>query len=207
MQRLLDLAGQLAVGLQGHEDVGGFDADLEVLEVVAVEDLGVAQGGFHQRVAGRFAVLALQLFFQGAGVDADADRHAVVAGGFDHRAHPVLAADVARVDAQAVGAFVGHFQGDLVVVVDVRHQRQAHLLADFAEGFGGIHGGHRNAHDIRAHTFQRPDLGDGGVHVAGVGVGHALHGDRRIAAHRHGADVNLTGFTALNGDFRFHANS
>lgn len=43
VQRLLDLLGQQAVSLDGHEHVGRLHADLEVREVQAVEMLDMAQ--------------------------------------------------------------------------------------------------------------------------------------------------------------------
>ena len=128
-----------AIGLDGHEHIGGLHADLEVREVQAIEMLDMTQRGFHQRLGRRLAVLLLQVLFQGAGVDADADRDALVARSLDHRLDAILAADVARVDAQAIDAQLGHAQGDLVVEVNVGHQRYAHLLLDTTKGPGGVH--------------------------------------------------------------------
>ena len=145
-----------------------------------------------QRRRRGLAIFLLQVLFQGACVDADANRDAVVASGADHGADPVLAADVAGVDAQAVDAKFGDAQGDLVVEVDIRHQRHIHLALDAPKGLGGVHVRHTDAHDIGAGGLERPDLADGRGHVQGVGVGHALHRDRRIAAHGDVANMNLT---------------
>src|SRR5690606_6479987 len=148
VQRLDDLGRQLTVGGHRHEHVRGLHADLEVLEVQAIEVLDMTQCGLHQRFRGRFAVLFLQVLLQRAGVDADADRDALVTGGIDHRAYAILATDVARIDAQAVDTQLGHAQGDLVVEVDIRHQRYLDLLADSSEGFCSIHARYRDAHDV-----------------------------------------------------------
>lgn len=48
-----------------------------------------------------------------------------------------------------------------------------------------------NSFDHFTGIFQAADLRDGGSDVAGLGVGHALHGDRRIAAHRDVADPDF----------------
>src|SRR5690606_17724675 len=190
--------------LDGHEHVAGHHADLEVREAQAIQVLGLAQSRLHQRLWRRLAVLLLQVLLQRTGVDPDADRDALVAGGLDHRLHAVLAADIAGVDAQAVDTQLGHAQGDLVVEVDVGDQRHAHLLLDPAEGLRGLHGRYRDAHDVGAGVFQATDLADGGLDVTGLGVGHALHGDRRIAADRYRADPDLAGGATLDGGFAMH---
>ena len=187
VQGLLDLPGQQAIGGDGHEDVGGLDADLEVLEVQLVEMIDVAHGRFEQGFRGRFAVFLLQVLFQRTGIDADTDRDVALARGLD----PVLATDVARIDAQAVHSQLGDAQGDAIVEVDVGDQRHVDLLLDLAERLGGVHVGDGNPHDVRTGIFQAADLRDGGSDVAGLGVGHALHGDRRIAAHRDVADPDF----------------
>ncbi|MCY1332007.1 hypothetical protein D9M69_176880 [compost metagenome] len=204
VQRLLDLLRQQAIGGDRHEHVGGLHADLEVLEVQLVEMIDMAHGRFQQRFRGRLAVLLLQVLLQRAGVDADADRDVLVAGGIDHRLDAVLAADVARVDAQAVDAQFGDAQGDLVVEVDIGDQRHLHLLLDPAERLGGVHVRHGDADDVGAGVFQAADLRDGGGHVQGVRVGHALHGDGRVTAHRHVADPDLAGGAADNRGSAMH---
>ncbi len=199
MQRLLDLRGELAVGLDRHVDVRGLQADLEVLEIVPVQDVDVAQRRLDHRVGAGLGVLALQFLLQRTGVHADADRDAVVARGLDHGAHAILAPDVARVDAQAVHAGLGHGERDLVVEVDVRDQRHADLRADLREGGRGIHARHRDAHDVGARGGQLVDLPDRRRDVAGLGVGHALHRDRRVAPDRDRTDHDAARAPAHDG--------
>ncbi len=166
--------------------------------------LDVTQGRLHQRCRGRFAVLLLQVLFQGTGVDADTDRDPAVTGGIDHRAHAVFATDVARVDPQAIHAQLGHAQGDPVVEMDVGDQWHLDQLLDPAEGLGSVHVRHGYPDDIDARGFQAVDLGHGRGHIIGVAVGHALHRDRRIAAHRHRADPDFTRFATLDWRFAVH---
>ena len=47
---------------------------------------------------------------------------------------------------------------------------------------------------------QALDLADGGRDIAGVGIGHALHGNGRIAAHRDRADMIWRDFRRWMGD-------
>ncbi|MNS66294.1 hypothetical protein D3C72_995030 [compost metagenome] len=204
MQRLNDFFRQQAVGFDGHEHVRGLNADLEVLEIQAFEVLNVTQSRFDQRSRGRLAVFLLQVFFQRAGVDADADRNAAITRCIDHRPNTVFTTDVARVDTQAVDAQFGHAQGDLVVEVDVGNQRHADLLLDAAERLGCVHVRHRDAHDVHAGIDQALDLRHGGGHIVGVGVGHALHRDGGITTHRHIADPDFAGFATFDRRFAVH---
>src|SRR5690606_26577053 len=204
VQRLLDLGGEQAIGTDGHKHVGGLDADLEVLEVQLVEMIDMAQRRLQQGFGGWLAVLLLQVLLQRTGVDADADRDAVVTRRVDHRADAILTADVTGVDAQAINAQVSHPQGDLVIEMDVRHQRHVDLLADFAKGFGGLHTRHGYADDVGTDGFQLANLRDRGRHVAGLGIGHALHRNGCIAANQHRAHADLTGLSAYDRGLLMH---
>ena len=86
-----------------------------------------------------------------------------------------------------------------MVEVDIRHQGYIHLAADLTEGIGGGHGGHRHPHDVCAGILNAADLGHGGGHVGGLGVGHALHRDGGVATHRDITHHNLAGFATLDG--------
>ena len=95
-----------------------------------------------------------------------------------HSLHLVGAADVAGIDADFVRPVLHGGDGHLVVKVDVRHQGDMYLLFDLRKGFCGLHVRHRAAHDFAARLLQRQNLGHGGGHVLGPGVGHGLNQDR-----------------------------
>ena len=150
MQRLIDLFRQQAIRLYRQEDVGGFNADFKLIEVEAIEMIDVAHSRFEQRLRRRLAIFFLQIFFQRAGVDADADRNVFIACAVHHRANALFVADVARVDTQAVNTVFGDFQRDTVVKMDIGDQRDVDLLFDQFERFSGIHRRNRDADDVRA---------------------------------------------------------
>ena len=197
VQRAVDGLGQLLVGGHGHEQVGGLNADLELVEVVILQDARVVQRALDHGLGAWLAVFFQQVLFQRAGVDADAHGAAVVAGGLDHLAHP-LAADVAGVDAQAGRAGLGRLDSALVVEVDVGHERDLGRLGDGLEGRGGVLVGAGHAHDVRAGLLQLANLGDGRLRVRRQGVGHGLHGDGRIAAHLHRTHPDLAAGASLD---------
>ena len=127
----------------------------------------------------------MQVLLERAGVHADAQRDAAVARRLHHRPHAVLAPDVAGINAQAIDAEFGHAQRDLVVEMNIGHERHGDLLFDLPKGLGGIHGRHGYAHDVGAGLDQTPDLRHRRRHVGGLGVGHALDTDGRAVADGH----------------------
>ena len=160
VQRAVDGFGQQLVGGHGQEQVGGLHADLELVEVVVLQDAGVAQRALDHRLGTRLAVALEQLALERAGVDADAHGAAVVAGGLHHLAHAAGRADVAGIDAQAGRAGLGRLDGAFVVEVDVGHDRHARGLDDGRQGRGRRLVRAGDAHDVGAGLLQRPHLGD-----------------------------------------------
>src|SRR5690606_1819913 len=131
-------------------------------------------------------------------------RNVLVPGRIHHRAHAIFPTDIAGVDALAVDAPFRHRQRDLVVKVDVRHQRHIDPLAEFTEGIRRFHGRHRHPHDIHPCIFHATDLADSCVHITGFGIGHRLDADGRIATNRDIAHHDLAGFTTFDGGFTVH---
>ena len=136
-----------------------------------------------------------QLLVEGAAVDADAHRLAVVdrdlADGGELLVAPLAGADVAGIDAvlverrRAVGKAR---QQEVTVVVEVADQRRGaagieHALLDLGHRrgrFGKVHG---DAHHLRPRLPQLDALLRGPLRIRRVGHRHRLHDDRRAAAH------------------------
>ena len=96
----------------------------------------------------------------------------------DHLGGLVLAADVARVDADAVRAGVDRLERERVVEVDVGDHRDRRLLDDPLERADVVVARHRAAHEVAARVRDGVDLPHGGVEVRGLRLGHGLHRDR-----------------------------
>ncbi len=189
-KRVVADLGKLLIGGDGQEHVGRLHADLEVVEIVLLQDVGVVQRALDQGFGVGFAVFLQQMPLQRAGIDADAHRAAVVAGGLDDLLHPLVAADVAGVDAQAGGAAVGGFQGAPVVEMDIGDDRHADLADDVLQRQRAFLVGAGDPDDIHAGGFGAPDLRHGAGDVGGQRVGHGLHRDRCAVAHRDRADID-----------------
>src|SRR3990170_2100990 len=80
-----------------------------------------------------------------------------------------------------------------VVEVDVGHERDPDLPLDLPELFRRFLDRHGAADDVAARRLEGPDLQQGGLHVAGVGLRHGLHGDGSVASHRERAQLDLPG--------------
>ena len=139
------------------------------------------------------AVFFQQNLVQAAPVDTDADGDFFLFTYIHHSFDPVLPADVAGVDADFGGAALGGQNGQLVVKVDVRHQRQGAFLADFGKPPGGLPVGHRQSDDLTAGSGQLFDLVQGALHIRGAGIQHGLNGHGSTAADGHIPHKNLSG--------------
>jgi hypothetical protein len=119
----------------------------------------------------------------------------------------LLEADIAGIDAILVerlgaGRMVGkQLVADIVEVADDRHV-DLHLeqpLLDVRHGrrrFVAVDG---DADHLRAGARQRRDLLRGPFDVGGVGIGHRLHHDGRVAADGHVADLHGDGAMPCGG--------
>ena len=109
---------------------------------------------------------------QAAEVDANADGDAPRLRRLHHLPHLLLVPQIARIQPQAVHPAGGALQRQLIVKMDVGHQRNADLPLDFRHSFGGFQIRHGGADDFAAGFLQLVDLPHGGFHIAGVRFGH-----------------------------------
>ncbi len=179
-----DLLREQAVGGDRVGHGGGLHGDLEVVEVEALHQRDGLQGRGDERLDGVVVLELAQVAGQGAGVDADAQRRAPLAGERDDLRHLLGPADVAGVDAHAVGARLDRLQRERVVEVDVGDHRDRRLRDDaLAAPRRPARGAPR-----RARCPPRPrrpsNLVHGGREVGGLGLGHRLHRDGSAAADR-----------------------
>ena len=84
-------------------------------------------------------------------------------------------------------------QGQLIVEVDIHHHWERTGLLDLGHRPGGGPIRDRHPHDLTSSRSQGTDLGQGGLHIVGAGIGHGLDGDRRPAADGDAAHMDLSG--------------
>ena len=153
----------------------------------------MSKGRLHQGLRRHPAVFGQDGLLQGAAVDSDTDGNPLLAAGVGHRLHPVLPADVARIDAHFVAPGGHALQGQPVIEMDVRHQRDGAPLPNGPHRPGGGQIGHRHPHNLAPRRRQTFDLLRCGGHIVGAGVGHGLNGDRSPPSDGDAAHANLSG--------------
>ncbi len=144
-----------------------------------------------------------QLGVEASPVDADAHRLAVFDRLLDHHGELPVAlrslAHVAGVDpefrerARAVRMIGEELVAVVMEVADERDRAAERIeaLADRGHRGRGLRRVDGDADELRAGLGELAHLRDRGLDVGGVGVRHRLHDDRRAAADRHAADVDL----------------
>ena len=70
------------------------------------------------------------MFFQRAAVDPNANGDLLLSANIRHRFYPIVAADIARVDADLVDPPLGSAQRQTIVKMNVRHQGHIHGVLD-----------------------------------------------------------------------------
>ena len=150
-----------------------------------------SRAAVHERLDRVLALELVQVPRKRAGVHADPHRHARRARLVHDLTDLVMAADVARVDADAVRAGVDGLEGERVVEVDVGDHRDRRLDDDPLERPNVLVARDRAAHQIPTRLGDRVDLLHGRVEVRGLRLRHRLDRDRRPTADLHPANVDL----------------
>jgi hypothetical protein len=83
MERAIHGVRQCMIGRDRKEDVGRFDRDLVLVEVVILENADMVEGTFDQSFGTGLAILFEKVLLEASGIDTDADRAAVRTRGGD----------------------------------------------------------------------------------------------------------------------------
>ena len=186
-----------AVCGDGQLNVAGFHAQHDILKPDLFQDPGMPERAFHQALRRRSAVLRQQFLFHRSAVHADPDRDVVRLRAVRHHPDTVLPADISRVDPQLRDSVLRGADRQLIVKVDIRHQRHR---APVRQGFHRFRAGlviHADPHQVAARVMQRADLRQGGFRIPGIGIGHALHQYRVPAAQLQLSDLYFPGHAAF----------
>ena len=190
MQRIVRFRCEQAVGRHHQRHIARLHRDACIIKTVGLEQLEVRKRALNQRLRRRVAVFFEQLFIQTSAIHADTDRNVLLLADIDHSADALRAADVAGVDANFGSTGLGCGDGEAVVKMDVRDERQGRLRADLAERMRCVHVRDGEPRDLTACGGQLSDLPERPFDVCRACIEHGLDGDRRAAA-GDGAGVNL----------------
>ena len=119
------------MGLDAHHNVGGFDADHQVIVAHLLNQSSFFQSAFYQPLCSDAAVFFDQTFFQRAAVYTYSNGNVKLLGPIYHSFYSFLAADIAGVDADLVSAIFHGCNSQTIIKVNVCHQRNMNLFFDF----------------------------------------------------------------------------
>ena len=195
VERVIALSGHRAIGFDHGRHIGRFQGQLDIPEIHRLEKVKAPQGALHQRIRRGPAVLLQQILFQGTCVDPDPDGRIPRLGRPDNGFEPVHG-HVAGVDADPVRPSLHGFQGQPVIEVDIRDQRNVDFFTDGRDGGGSLQVRNGDPDDFTTGLLQGADLPRRRFDIPRVGAGHGLHGHRRAAADLDAADKNRPRFVS-----------
>ena len=155
------------------------------------------KGTLHQRIGSGMTVLFQQPLVKAAAVDTDTDRDFPIFADIHNCFYSIFSADITGVDADLGSAAFRSSNGQLIVKVDIRNQRQRTFLADFRKASCALHIRHSQSGDLTAGCSQLTDLGKRTFYIRSFGVEHGLDHHRRTAADENTANIDLSGHIDL----------
>ena len=162
------------------------------MEILFLQQPHMAQSAFHQGFRCGVTVLFQQFLFQRTAVDTNADGNMFFFAHIHHSLDPILATDVAGVDADLGRAALRGGNGQPIIKVNVRHQWQRGSLCDLRKALCRIHIRHCQTDDLTTCGTKRLDLGKASLHIRGFCIEHGLDAHRSIAADDHISYLNFT---------------
>ena len=142
-------------------------------------------GALHHGFRRRVAVLFQKAFFQAASVDTDTDGNVLAPALFRYGTDILLAADVARIDADGIRSPVGTFQCQPIIEMNVTDDGYGGTLLQGGNSFRRFHIRYRDPDNVTSGSMEIHDLSDGGIHIPGLGIAHGLYRNCRVTADRH----------------------
>ena len=191
-------SGKFLISLNHGGHPRAFERHDKVAKTQVFHKFHPTQGGFHESVRRGRAVFRPQIFFEGAGVYADAKGGVFFLGEKDDFFEVGAVEKVAGVDADFVRAVVERSDGEARVEMDVGHQRNLYFFFDERDGFGGIKVRHGHAHQIAAGVFHGFNFGKHGGNVLRFPHGHGLDGNGMLGTQLKGTDCAGAGFASEN---------
>ena len=148
VKRIINLLCYQFICSGTHENIRGFDADRQIVIVECLDHTDFVNSTLHQSLGRHSVILFHQLFFQRAAVDAYTDRNAILFGFFNDCPDTVFSSDIARIDANFIGAVLHSRDGELIVEMYIRHQRNVNPFFDLTQGIRCFRSRDRASYDI-----------------------------------------------------------
>jgi hypothetical protein len=125
----------------------------------------MAHGALYHGLRRRAAVSGQDFLFERTAVYPNPDGDIFLFTGRHDSRHMAVRADIARVDANLIGAGRRAFHPQPVIKMNIGHQGDGNLFFNLKNGARRLIIGHSYAHDLAPGFGKPPDLGDGGCGI------------------------------------------
>ncbi len=139
---------------------------------------------FNQRFWTRFCIFFQQMLFQRPAIHPNTNRRPCITRGRNHLFDTIRRADIAGVNAQTSRTSGGGFNRSFIMEMNIRDDRHRALFDNLMQSGGAILIRARHTHNISASLRGFVNLVKRARDICGQRVGHRLHRNRRITAHR-----------------------
>ena len=191
MQRIWTLLCDQLVGFHAHHDIGGFDADHQIIIPHLLNHPHLIQRALYDSFGRHCTIFFQKCFFQGTAVDADPDGNLMLLRLIDDGPQALLSTDIARIDPNLVGSVLNGRNRHPIVKMDIRHQRDLNIFFDLPQCLSRFQCGNGTAHDLTACRLQPVDLLYGSFDILGLCIGHRLDRHRMISSDHHVSDPDF----------------
>ncbi|MNC35247.1 hypothetical protein D3C75_837230 [compost metagenome] len=174
------------------------------MEIKFFQNSDMIQGAFNHGFRGRIAVFLQEMALQGTGIDADTDRNAFFLTGFDNCFDFVPASNVTRIDAHLVDAVLYRQQSQLIIKMNIRHQRNMNPRLNLLNCCCRFFIVDRHAHKLTARFFQPQDFGYCCFDISCFGCTHALNSNLVVSPNNNPANIDGTGLVSQEHGFLPH---
>ena len=110
----------------------------------------MAQSALAHPISRGAVIFSEEIFLQGTCVDSDADRNFALGGEFNYLLNAPAGADIAGVKAEPVHPLFQGDEGEFVIKMNVRDERDTDLLLDLPESLCRFPDGNRHPYNITA---------------------------------------------------------
>ncbi len=196
VQRIIRRVCQEPVGLDHRGHMGVLHGDLDAVKAHVFEVADLLHCGRHQCRRCRSPVFRQQILIERTCVDSNADRQTGIARSSGNLLDVFLFSDVARVEAEARHASLDRGEGQPILKMDVRDDRNRRPGHDLRERGRGGHVVTGDANDVCTRARQGIHLGKRPIDVRRLCGRHRLHRYGGEAPDGYGPHLNLPGNSA-----------
>ncbi|MNJ58349.1 hypothetical protein D3C77_539780 [compost metagenome] len=158
-----------------HWDIRRFERNDNVVKIQLLQYSDVEQGAFHHSLWRRIAVFFKQMILQGTCIHSDPDRNPFLLASLHDSLYLLPATNVARINPHFIDPVLDRKQSQLIIKMNIGHQRYVNLFLDFLDRRSSFLIVHRHADQLTAGFFQSKNFRYRSGNVSCFGGAHALN--------------------------------